>query len=172
MRTCVSTVAHHNRTEPSRLTGPLPLLLLFVVVCAVALAVAIHHGWRPKESRDANIAVTLSSRLQTAKILADSGQFAAAQEQLAPLLKDSRSTAFREARWLSWQLQWEQAMGLPTGSAARAAAWKALSTTYSGHGLSGRLDGAGMADYCNPCCRAGRSPIIGKRLGGGGTIIS
>jgi hypothetical protein len=102
------------------------LLLLFVVVCAVALAVAIHHGWRPKESRDANIAVTLSSRLQTAKILADSGQFAAAQEQLAPLLKDSRSTAFREARWLSWQLRWEQTMGLPTGSAARAAAWKAL----------------------------------------------
>ena len=122
----MSTVTNHNRTEPSRLTGPLPLLLLLVVVCAVALAVAIHHGWQPEESRDANIAVALSSRLQAAKMLADSGQFAAAQEQLAPLLKDSHGAAFREVRWLSWQLQWEQTMGLPTGSAARAAAWKAL----------------------------------------------
>lgn len=126
MRTCVSTVANHNRTEPSRLTGPAPLLLLLVVVCAVALAVAIHHGWQPEESRDANIAVALSSRLQAAKMLADSGQFAAAQEQLAPLLKDSHSAAFREVRWLSWQLHREQTMDLPTGSAARAAAWKAL----------------------------------------------
>ncbi|MHB8225757.1 MAG: hypothetical protein ACYDCV_09520 [Acidithiobacillus sp.] len=102
------------------------MLLLLVVVCAVALAVASIHGWQPEESRDANIAVALSSRLQAAKMLADSGQFAAAQEQLAPLLKDSHGAAFREVRWLSWQLQWEQTMGLPTGSAARTAAWKAL----------------------------------------------
>ena len=125
MRTCVSVVTNHNRIESPRLAGPLPLLLFFVVVCTLALAVAIHYGWRP-QGRNTTVAVTLSPRLQTAQILADSGQFAAAQAQLAPLLKNSRSATFRRVRWLSWQFHWEQTMSLPTGSAARIAAWKAL----------------------------------------------
>lgn len=116
----------NDTQEKIKVFGISQLLLLFVAVSILFIFVAMHYGWQLSQS-DQDDTISAKPRIQTAQLLARSGQFSAARKQLSPLLMNRNSSSFRLAKWLSWKLNWEESMQLAIGSAARLSALKKLS---------------------------------------------
>ncbi len=99
--------AVHDR----RLLTPGVLGVFVVGVCVIVMGLAVMEGWRP-DGGHAVTATEVTPRLESARILEKSGEFFAAREQLAPLLREPGVPGFRAARWLSWRMDWAQTFSL------------------------------------------------------------
>ncbi len=93
-------------------------LLLFVLAVVLAVAgIAWDSGWRGDFSF-LHSQADGTARIQTARLLLKSGQYAAAKAQLRPILAEAGTPLYRPAQLLQWRIDWSQTMALPGGSVA------------------------------------------------------
>lgn len=110
-----------SATQERRLLRSGVLGAFVVAVCLLVLGITVLQGWRQGDEL-AITATAVKARLKSAMILEASGQFGAAQNQLAPLLQRPHAPGFRAAEWLSWRLNWVRMMGLARAAPGRAQA--------------------------------------------------
>ena len=115
----------HVDRGPGRLLRPAGLLLFAAAVLAVILAVAWQYGWHGGLALR-HSAAQARARLQSATLLLDSGQYRAAQAQLAPVLRDPRSRLYRPALLTRWRIALTEAFAHAAGTAPRRRAMRRL----------------------------------------------
>ncbi len=115
----------------SRVLKPASLLLFALVVVLVVFGIAWISGWRGGFSFLHNRAND-KARIQSARLLLKSGQYAAVKAQLQPMLADSRDPYHRPAQLLQWHADWTQTMAIPVGSADYQEAFHDLSAELGG----------------------------------------
>ena len=118
-------VHDHGDGGPGRLVRPAGLVLFAVAVLAVILAVAWQYGWHGGLGFQESSAQA-RARLQSATLLLGSGQYRAAEAQLAPVLRDPRSRLFRAALLTRWHIELTLAFTHAPGSTPRRQAIRRL----------------------------------------------
>ena len=101
-----------------RLFRPASLLLFGVLVVAVIFAVAWQYGWHGRLAFSES-AGDARAQIQSAALMLQSGQYRAAEEQLAPILKNPKNPLYRQAKLLQWRIARTQALAIPPQSPAR-----------------------------------------------------
>ena len=115
----------HADPGHGRLLRPAGLLLFAAAVLAVILAVAWQYGWHGGLAFRQS-AAQARARLQSATLLLGSGQYRAAEAQLAPVLRDPRSRLFRAALLTRWHIELTLAFTHAPGSTPRRQAIRRL----------------------------------------------
>ena len=109
----------------AHLLRPASLLLFVAIVLAVIAGVAWQYGWHGhlffQES-----AADARAHLESAELMLRSGQYSAAQRQIAPVLRDPHGPLYRQARLLQWRVAKTQALAIPADSPQRQAAMLSL----------------------------------------------
>ncbi|WP_348550138.1 hypothetical protein [Acidithiobacillus sp.] len=101
-----------------RLFRPASLILFGVLVLAVVYGVAWQYGWHGGRSFN-DSAGDAQAQLQSAALMLQSGQYAAAREQIAPILSNRKNPLYRRARLMQWQIARTRALAIPPQSPAR-----------------------------------------------------
>ena len=115
----------HADPGHGRLLRPAGLLLFAAAVLAVILAVAWQYGWHGGLAFRQS-AAQARARLQSATSLLGSGQYRAAEAQLAPVLRDPRSRLYRAALLTRWHIELTEAFAHAPGAAPRRRAMRRL----------------------------------------------
>jgi hypothetical protein len=115
----------HADPGHGRLLRPAGLLLFAAAVLAVILAVAWQYGWHGGLAFRQS-AAQARARLQSATLLLGSGQYRAAEAQLAPVLRDPRSRLYRAALLTRWHIELTEAFAHAPGAAPRRRAMRRL----------------------------------------------
>ncbi len=133
MHASKSTAPERDRLASSQthLLRPASLLLFVAVVLAVIIGVAWQYGWHGRLLFQES-AADARAQLESAELMLSSGQYPAAQRQIAPLLRDPHGPMYRQARLLQWQIATTRALAIPAASPARQAALLALRPQLAG----------------------------------------
>ncbi len=114
----MSTAPERDGEARAHLLRPASLAVFAILVCAVVFAVAWQYGWRGGLSFY-DSAGDAQAQLQGAELMLQSGQYAAALRQIAPILANSQNPRYRQARLLQWQIARTQALAIPPQSPQR-----------------------------------------------------
>lgn len=131
MPVSMSIAPNPPETEQTRLLRPASLGLFLVVVVAVVFGVAWQYGWHGLHAFQES-AADARAQLQGAALMLRSGQYQAAEKQIAPLLADPRNPLYREGRWMQWQIAKTKTLALPPNSVARKRAVEHLQPVLLG----------------------------------------
>ncbi|MEY2342364.1 hypothetical protein AB4090_09685 [Acidithiobacillus sp. IBUN Pt1247-S3] len=132
MHASMSTAPERDRlANQARLLRPASVLLFVAIVLAVIFGVAWQYGWHGRLFFQES-AADARAQLESAELMLRSGQYPAAQRQIAPILRDPRGPMYRQARLLQWRIAKTQALAIPADSPARQAAMLALRPQLAG----------------------------------------
>ena len=109
----------------TRLLRPASLLLFVLIVLAVLAGVAWQYGWHGRIAFQESSA-DARAQLESAELMLRSGQYAAAERQIAPILGDPQGPMYRRACLLQWQIAKTRTLAFPPHSSARRTAMLAL----------------------------------------------